>query len=86
VLPAANALWVSSDQLRARLKLRAAGAIESSRGRNDVQRAACKGYMDSYLDEHGITLRLEFYRDDGPMAGTMTLSPRVCSVTAPKTA
>lgn len=84
VLPGANALWISTDQLRARLKLRADVAILTGRARSEIFRTACKGYLASYLDEHDISLRLEFYRDDGPMAGTMTLSPGVCAVTKQK--
>ncbi|MEQ9506228.1 MAG: hypothetical protein RLO80_08135 [Hyphomonas sp.] len=85
VLPLADAVWVSTDQLRARLKLRADGALLAGQHRSEMYAAACEGYLASYLDEHGITLRLEFYRDNGAMAGTISLSPRVCAVTAQRT-
>ncbi len=84
MLPGSNSVWVSDDQLRARLKLQSDGAIQSGRHRTELYKAACESYLESYLDEHGIVLRLEFYRADGPMAGTISLSPRGCALAVPR--
>lgn len=84
MFPGAGSVWVSDDQLSARLRLLSDGAIQSGRHRTELYRAACDSYLESYLDEHGIVLRLEFYRADGPMTGTISLSPRGCALAAPK--
>lgn len=74
-----DAMFISDDQLRARLKLRADSLLKLGSQRAAVFNKACESYTKSYLDEHGITLRLEFYQDSGAMAGTMSLSRRVCA-------
>ncbi|MFN7163567.1 MAG: hypothetical protein ACK4P2_02000 [Hyphomonas sp.] len=74
-----DAIVISEDQLRVRLKLQADGMLKLGSHRTALFRKACESYTKSYLDEHGITLRLEFYQDSGAMAGTMSLSPRVCA-------
>ncbi len=74
-----DAIFVSDDQMRVRLKLRADSLLKRGSHRAAVFHKACERYTQSYLDEHGITLRLEFYQDSGVMAGTMSLSPRVCA-------
>ncbi len=75
----ADAVFISEDQFRARLKLQADGMLKQGSNRTALFRQACESYTRSYLDEHGITLRFEFYQDSGAMAGTMSLSPRVCA-------
>ena len=75
----AGAIWVSSDQKQVRLKMHADAAMQVGKHRQAMIRRACQGYLNSYLDEHAITLRLEFYAESGAMAGSMSLSPSVCA-------
>ncbi|MBK8196924.1 MAG: hypothetical protein IPK75_01045 [Acidobacteria bacterium] len=74
----ADAFYISGDQMLARLKMSADG-LAFGRNRPAMVRQACEGYVGSYLDEHSIALRLEFYRDAGTMAGTISLSPSACA-------
>lgn len=77
-----GAVFVSRDQMLVRLKIRADGALNFSRHQAGMMQGACTGYLESYLDEHAIALRFEFYRDTGTMAGTLSLSPSACAVYA----
>lgn len=76
-----GAVKVSPDGLHVRLKVKGDHGIMEGRRRADTFRQACKGYLDSYLDSHGIVLGLEFYAESGAMAGTLTLAPAVCERT-----
>jgi hypothetical protein len=69
---------ITKDAMRVTLKVRAEGTMMLDRRRAEINRMACEGYLKSFLDEHDIVLRVEFYRDNGTMAGIMTLSPQPC--------
>ncbi len=74
-----EAIVISDDQLRVRLKLRAHSVLKPGSRQKALFEKACDSYTRFYLDEHGIALRLEFYLDSGAMAGTMILSPHACA-------
>lgn len=71
-------LAISADALRVTLKIRVDGTMMLERRRTEINRQACEAYLKSFLDEHDIVLRLEFYRDTGAMAAMMTLTPQPC--------
>jgi hypothetical protein len=79
-----DAVFISADQRLARLKLRSDDASNFGTHQLQIFTRACKGYSDSYLGKHDISLRFEFYRDTGAMTGTMSLSPGVCARQAAK--
>lgn len=79
-----DAVFISADQRLVRLKVRASDASNSGAHRPQTFTRGCEGYSQSYLGKHGITLRLEFFRDTGMMAGTMSLSPGVCAAAVAK--
>jgi hypothetical protein len=79
VLSGGRSTFVASDQLNARVKLDAEATPSQQTRRTHAFAEACKGYAASYLGEHGIALRLEFYRDSGAISGTMTLTERACA-------
>ncbi|WP_353255099.1 hypothetical protein [Hyphomonas sp.] len=78
-----DAVLVSRDQKSVRLKIPSDRTANFDRRRADVFRKACEGYRGSFLDEHDVTLRFEFYRSSGAMAGSMKVSPGACA-SAPK--
>ena len=69
---------IAEDAMRVTLKIRVDPTMMLDRRRTEINRLACEGYLISYLDEHDIALRLEFYRDTGAMAAMMTLTPQPC--------
>lgn len=71
-------ITISDDAMRVTLKIRVDGTMMIERRRAEINRQACEGYIKSFLDEHDIQLRLEFYRDTGAMAALMTLAPQPC--------
>lgn len=77
--PGPDAVFISADQRLVRLRVRASEALNSGAHRPKMFKRGCEGYSQSYLGAHGITLRLEFFRDSGTMAGTLSLSPGVCA-------
>jgi hypothetical protein len=79
-----DAIFISSDQRLARLKMRSEEVANFSARRAQILAHACEGYSASYLGKHNIALRFEFYRDTGVMTGTLSLSPGVCAQVAPK--
>ncbi len=79
-----DAIFISSDQRLARLKMRSEEVANFSARRAQILAHACEGYSASYLGKHDIALRLEFYRDTGVMTGTLSLSTGVCAQAAPK--
>lgn len=78
---AANAptIMISEDAMRVTLKIRVEPTMMLDRRRVEINRMACEGYIKSFLDEHDIILRLEFYHDTGAMAAMMTLAPQPCA-------
>lgn len=82
ISPEADAVLVSHDQKSVRLKIPSDRTSNFDQRRPDVFRQACKGYLGSFLDEHGVTLRFEFYRTSGAMAGSMKMSPGACASAA----
>ena len=79
-----DAVFISSDQRLARLKMRSEEVASFSARRAQILAHACEGYSASYLGKHNMALRLEFYRDTGVMTGTLSLSTGVCAQAAPK--
>lgn len=73
-----RALIVSADGLHVQVKVRSDGGNMENGRRPGTLKRACRGYLESYLDEHDIVLRLGFYDDKARMAGVLTLSPTVC--------
>jgi photosystem II stability/assembly factor-like uncharacterized protein len=78
-LSGADSIFISSDQLNARIKVDAEATPGQETRRIHAFAAACEGYDASYLGEHGIALRLEFFRDSGAISGTITLTERACA-------
>lgn len=74
----AQSMAISEDAMRVTLKVRVDPTMMFDRRRTEINRIACEGYIKSFLDEHDISLRLEFYRDTGAMAALMTLTPQAC--------
>jgi hypothetical protein len=77
-----DAVLVSRDQKSVRLKIPSDRTANFDRRRADVFRKACEGYRGSFLDEHDVTLRFEFYRSSGAMAGSMKVTPGACASAA----
>lgn len=77
-----DAVFVSADQRLVRLKARASGAPKSGAQRSQTFTRGCQGYLRSQLAKHAITLRVEFFRDNGMMDGTISLSPSMCPAAA----
>ncbi len=77
-----DAVRVAGDQKSVRLKIPSDRAANFDQRRADVFRQACAGYLGSFLDEHDVTLRFEFYRSSGAMAGSMKMSPGACASVA----
>jgi hypothetical protein len=78
----ADAVLVARDQKSVRLKIPSDRTANFDQRRAEVFRKACSGYLGSFLDEHAITLRFEFYRSSGAMAGSMKMSPGACASVA----
>lgn len=76
--PGLQTIKITEDAMRVTLKIRIDPMMMYDRRRNEVNRLACEGYLKSFLDEHDISLRLEFYRENGLMAGMLTMSPKPC--------
>lgn len=73
-----STMIIAEDAMRVTLKIRVEPTMLLERRRTEINRLACEGYLKSFLDEHDISLRLEFYRDNGAMAAMMTLTPQPC--------
>jgi hypothetical protein len=73
-----QSLVITEDAMRATMRIRVETTMRIEGRRTAINLKACEGYLKSFLDEHDITLRLEFYRGPGTMAAMMTLTPISC--------
>ena len=74
-----DTVFVSGGQKMVRVQLHSDGPTRFSPHRPEFAHHACEGYFASYLDEHSISLHLEFYNGPSEMAGSMVLSKSTCA-------